>query len=93
MMLMALLYTTEDRIVAAAPACDQLPLGDDYWLDYHEADLDPKTFFETAYATIANRELRDRLLMLGIDESIDGTELARDVVLSASPAYAPDKAA
>ena len=92
-MLMALLYTTEDRIVAAAPACDQVPVGDHFWLEYHEAEFDPKTFFETAYVTIANPELRDRLLMLGIDDSLDGAELAKEVVLSAAPDYAPDRAA
>ena len=30
-MLMALLYCDDDRIAAAAPACDQIPFGDWYW--------------------------------------------------------------
>lgn len=93
MMLMALLYSDDDRIVAAAPACDQVPYGDAFWLEFHEAMLSHSDFFETAYVTIANPELRTELLMLGIDQSLDGAELARKVEGCASPKYVPGRAA
>ena len=92
-MLMALLYTDDDRIAAAAPACDQIPYGDQYWSEFHESEIESHGILETAYVTVANPELRERLLLLGIDESVSGAELAREVDSSAAPEYLPGKAA
>ena len=96
-MLMALLYTAENQIAAAAPACDQSPLGDHYWLEIHEADLAETfakgEFFETSYIMIANAPLRSRLLQLGIDETIDGQALAAEVAEKVAPNYQFGRAA
>ena len=32
-MLFALLYDRQDQVLAAAPACDHLAMGDQYWLE------------------------------------------------------------
>lgn len=96
-MLMALLYTADNEIAAAAPACDQSPLGDQYWLEIHEAELaeafSKGAFFETAYITIADPDLRARLLQVGVDDEIDGQELAVEVVTKAAPDYRLGRAA
>ncbi|MEM7456748.1 MAG: hypothetical protein AAF456_20560 [Planctomycetota bacterium] len=91
-MLMALLYTDEDCIAAAAPACDQVPFGDRYWEEFHMSSVDSGDAFETAYVTIANPEMRERLLMLGIDETIDGRELAAELERRMIPPYLPKAA-
>ena len=83
-MLMALLYSQFGRIIAAAPACDQVPLGDKYWLDCHEADLTSEDFFETAYVFVADPSLQTSLLRLGIEDSIDSEILTRKVTTLAA---------
>ena len=38
-MLFALLYDHQDQVLAAAPACDHLAMGDQYWLECHLATV------------------------------------------------------
>jgi hypothetical protein len=92
-MLMALLYADEDRIAAAAPACDQIPLGDAYWREVYSGRLELGPLFETAYVTVNNADLRRRLLLLGINAEIDGRELARELEAKLMPDYLPGRAA
>ncbi len=92
-MLMALLYCDENRIAAAAPACEQMPHGDDYWTEIFAGAITAGKIMETAYITVNHADLRRRLLLLGFDEQIDGFELARELTSSLTPAYMPDQAA
>lgn len=92
-MLMALLYTEREQIIAAAPACDQVPHGDDFWLDFHEADLRPDDLFETAFMFVADPSLQSRLLRLGIDETVDSHTLTQDVASRIAPQRSTGKAA
>ena len=88
-MLMALLYSQDGLIVTAAPACDQFSLGDRYWLDCHEAELGSADLFETAYLLVDDADLQARLLRLGIDSSIDGEQLTREVQALDAPLRRP----
>jgi len=92
-MLMALLFNTNDQIVAAGPACDQVPYGDRYWFEYHEAHVDSGETLRTAYMMIADPDLQSRLLMAGIDDSVDGSILAKEIEAQIAPNYLTDKAA
>ncbi len=98
-MLMAILYR-EDQIVASAYACDQHAYGNDYWCEIHPIELSPTAFefdidglYETAYVSVANLQLRDRLRKASIDESIDLEELTADLESSLTPTYMPKRAA
>lgn len=86
-MLMALLYCDEDRIAAAAPACDQMPYGDDYWTEIFAGVLQRGSIFETAYITVNNADIRRRLLLLGFEDGIDGRELATELEAKLTPGY------
>ena len=92
-MLIALLYCEPDRIAAAALACDQTPYGDNYWDEIHPAKIERGSISETAYATVANPTLRQRLLQIGLDDSCDGTELARELESAVAPDYHSERAA
>ena len=92
-MLMALLYTESAQIIAAAPACDQVPHGDEFWLNFHEADLSSDDLFETALMFIADPNLQAKLLRVGIDESVDSNLLTREVELRIAPMRPSGKAA
>ena len=92
-MLMALLYNQREQIIAAAPACDQVPHGDDFWLNFHEADLSSGDLFETALMFVADPNLQAKLLRLGIDESFDSNLLTREVELRIAPMRSSGKAA
>jgi hypothetical protein len=74
-MLLALLYDHEDKLSAAAPACDQQPLGDRFW-----REVCPVTVgllgSDTAYVDIDDTSLVDRLLRM---EFQDGVEAAKAV--------------
>ena len=78
-MLLALLYTDDDYLAAAAPACDQQPLGHRYWsIDGRAID---GARGETAYVQIDDPQLCRRLLAWtsedGGDEGFaDGREAA-----------------
>ena len=86
-MLMALLYCDDDRIAAAAPACDQMPYGDGYWTDIFAGHYEQGTMFETAYITVNNADIRRRLLLLGFEDDIDGRELASELTGTLTPEY------
>ena len=92
-MLMALLYTEADRIIAAAPACDQFSQGKEYWLENHEADLSAEDIFETSIVFVADPNLQARLLRVGIDDSIDSVSLTREVASQVAPPRTAGKAA
>ena len=92
-MLMALLYTEDEQIIAAAPACEQIVHGDDYWLDFHEAELSTEDLFETAFMFIADPILKARLLRLGIDDLIDSEALTQEVQARIAPIHVSGKAA
>lgn len=78
-MLLALLYGNDDQILAAAPACDQADYGDAFWSDCHAAEISQNDVFETAYVSIEQPDLVERLLSLGIDSLINGAALTREV--------------
>ena len=88
-MLMAILYCDDDRIAAAAPACDQMPFGETYWHEMFAGEIKQGAVFETAYMTVSKSELQNRLLRLGFDAAIDGRKLARELELTATPDYLP----
>jgi len=98
-MLMAILYRDE-QILAAAYACDQHSRGNAYWTEIHSVklpqgafDFDIDGIHETAYGSVANLQLRERLLNASIDDSIDLKELTQDLESSLRPAYLPKRAA
>lgn len=72
-MLLAILYGQEEEIVAAALACDQQPLGDNYWTDVLAVELNDD--FQTGYATVEDAELVDHLLEIHLTMD-DGHEAA-----------------
>ncbi len=78
-MLLALLYGNDDQILAAAPACDQADYGDAFWSDSHAAEISQSDMFETAYVSIEQPDLVERLLSLGIDSSVNRAALTREV--------------
>lgn len=85
-MLFALLYNSSDEIVAAAYACDQLVLGDDYWTQTHPVDVDPSDC-QTAYVNVIHPLLQYQLTMLGIDENLDPKEITNWVESAVAPEY------
>jgi hypothetical protein len=92
-MLMALLYREENEIAAAAPACDQIPYGDAYWTEIFGGEIGDGPFFETAYITINDPQLRRQLLLLGIDDQVCGRELAQQIEAKLTPSYLGERAA
>lgn len=92
-MLIALLYCEDDKIAAAAPACDQMEHGDDYWTEIFGGYLNSGSIFETAYVYINNTDLRRRLLMIGFDDEVCGRELAIELEATLTPNYVPGQAA
>ncbi|MEL7499712.1 MAG: hypothetical protein AAFN77_19065 [Planctomycetota bacterium] len=74
-MLFALLYNEIDEIVAAGPACDQLPMGDVYWRDCHTAKIEMEGDYQIAYVNIISPHLQQLLFWVGIDEMIDRREV------------------
>ena len=84
-MLFALLYNRNDQLIAAAPACEQLPFGNSFWIRVHQAQIRRREIFETAYQTIIDPYLQARLRWLGIDDTIDGEQLTLDLERSTSP--------
>jgi hypothetical protein len=72
-MLLALLYQREGNLAAAAPACDQQPLGDRYWRTVYPEPLELRGS-ETAYVAIDDAELVDRLLRMNFRDGIAAAE-------------------
>lgn len=75
-MILAVLYSTEDTILAAALACEQHVLGDQYWPEVQGIDL-PRSY-ETAYLDLKDIDLANRLLNLH-DEFPNGRAAATAV--------------
>lgn len=96
-MLFALLYNEENEIIAAAPACEQLPMGDAFWAQCHLAGFDihanTEKQFQTAYVCVTNPLLQRQLQWVGIDETIDPRELTNAVEGSLVPDYVSRNAA
>ncbi len=98
-MLLAILYRN-DQVLAAAYACDQHAFGNLYWTDIHcveiptgAFDLDIDGLYETAYVSVANLQLKERLLNASRDEGVDLEQLTRDLEGSVKPSYLPKRAA
>jgi hypothetical protein len=62
-MLLALLYQGEGRVSAAAPACDQQPLGNRFWREVYPEPVALRGS-ETAYVDIDDPVLVERLLRM-----------------------------
>ncbi len=98
-MLMAVLFR-DDLVIAAAPACDQYPMGNHYWTEMHPIGL-PEFLFDvasgedlqTSYVSVSHPALRNRLIKASIDDQIDLDDLTRDLQMSARPAYLDRSAA
>ena len=78
-MLFALLYDHHDQVLAAAPACDQLAMGDEFWLECHGVDVSQADIFATAYREIRDPSLQQRLLELGVNESILSSSITSEL--------------
>lgn len=92
-MLLALLYCEENKIAAAAPACDQMAHGDEYWTEIFGGHVETGSMFETAYVYINNVDLRRRMLMVGFDTEVCGRMLAEELEETLTPDYMPGQAA
>lgn len=68
-MLLALLYQGDGNLVAAAPACDQQPLGDRYWSEVYPEQVEVRGS-ETAYVAVDDPVLLDRLLRMAFRDGI-----------------------
>ncbi len=66
-MLYAILFDSDDRMVAAAPACDQLPYGDRFWTEFYPTRLSFHTGRHTGYVEIDRDDLLQRLGELAHD--------------------------
>ena len=78
-MLFALLYDHRNQVLAAAPACDHLAIGDQFWLDCHGANVAQADIFATAYREIRDPNLQQRLLEVGINDSILSSSITREI--------------
>ncbi len=59
-MLLAVLYSADEAVLATALACDHQPLGDQYWIDGQGIELPMD--FETAYLNIEDADLAGLIL-------------------------------
>lgn len=62
-MYLSLLFDQKDQLIAAAPGCDQQPLGNEYWRAIYPQSL-PLDIGETAVLDIQSNELTELLLGL-----------------------------
>ncbi len=72
-MLLALLYQDDGTLSAAAPACDQQPLGDRYWRELYPERVRLRGS-ETAYVDIDDAELVDRLMHMHFRDGVEAAE-------------------
>jgi hypothetical protein len=72
-MLLALLYEQDGRLSAAAPACDQQPIGNRYWWDVCAQAVNAERN-ETAYLNIDDRSFVDRLLRMDFRDGVEAAE-------------------
>ncbi len=70
-MFMALLFDEQDQLIAAAPACDQLALGDRYWSEVYPQEVSG-VYGQTAVLDIQSTELVQLLQDLSKDSSLLG---------------------
>jgi hypothetical protein len=59
-MLLAVLFSADEAVLATALACDHQFLGDRYWSDVQGVEV--PTNFETAYVTIDDADLAELVL-------------------------------
>ena len=78
-MLFALLYNHQDQILAAAPACDYLAMGNQYWIECHRVSVSEADIFATAYREIRDPYLQERLLELGVNESVLSSAVTKEI--------------
>ena len=78
-MLFALLYNHQDQVLAAAPACDHAAMGDRYWLECHRATVSEADMFATAYREIRDPYLQQRLLELGVNDSVLSSIVTKEI--------------
>ena len=69
-MLFAILYDENERLVAAALACEQRSFGNDYWTEIYPAELKLNPQWQTAYVDVADPSLRGYLMELRHDERL-----------------------
>ncbi|MCC6508023.1 MAG: hypothetical protein IT423_02880 [Pirellulaceae bacterium] len=62
-MYLALLFDEQDQLLAAAPGCDQQPLGPSYWREIYPQPL-PSRIGETAVIDVTAVDLAELLLGL-----------------------------
>lgn len=62
-MYLSLLFDQHEQLIAAAPGCDQQPLGNEYWRAIYPQPL-PDELGETAILDIQSQELTELLLGL-----------------------------
>lgn len=62
-MYLSLLFDQQDQLIAAAPGCDQQPIGVQYWRSIYPQPL-PAVLGETAVLDIQSKELTELLLGL-----------------------------
>ena len=87
-MLLAILFTQEEFIAAAALACDQQPYGNRYWNYLHPQTIAAGPDSETAYVEIDDAALVDRLLKMDFVDGIDAAR-ALDAYLDKQARIAP----
>lgn len=78
-MLLALLYTDDGSLAAAAPACDALALGTRYWRDAHGQEIAPAETCEIACIEIDDELLLARLLEIEAGEADERHDAAQAV--------------
>lgn len=59
-MLLALLYSADEAVLAAGLACDQQPLGNRYWSEVQAIELPSDS--ETAHVLIEDPDLANQIL-------------------------------
>ncbi len=77
-MLLAILFDDDDQVVAAAPACDQTAVGNEYWEEIHPVALKSNSY-DIAYVEVSDLALRHNLLRVGMDETVSGRDLANQL--------------
>ncbi len=70
-MILALLYGSDDSILAAAPACEQQPYGTRYWYDCQTVTPASLASAETALIEINDDHLCQQLLNMTTGEGFD----------------------
>ena len=80
-MLLAVLYSADEAVLAVGLACDQQPLGDRFWSDVRAIDLPP--VFETAYVLIEDTDFANRILDLDMqfDDGHSAAAAIEDYIL------------